>query len=333
MSRGSPAPATPASSLLTRALSLEVARVSEAAAVAAASLRGRGDERAADQAAGVAMREELNRLPLTGTVVIGEGEAGEVPMLFLGDKVGEGGVPADIAVDPLEGATLCAKALPNALSVLAVAAPGSLLKVPDIYMEKIAIGPGYAPDTCDLDLPPAENLARLAAAKGVSVAELSVCILDRPRHAKLIEEVRSAGAAIQLISDGDIAGVIHASKPLATGIDIYLGTGGAPEGVLAAAALRCIGGQLQGRLIAKNDGHRMAAAEFGFTDLSRKYAVEDMAGAEVIFAATGITDGSLLRGVKFHDTCVETNSVIMRSTTGTVRWVVTQHEKCGKFPI
>lgn len=331
MTNGSQLPEGKNSAPLTRFLSLEVARVSEAAAVAAARLRGRGDERAADQAAAIAMRAELNSLTVKGRVVLGEGGPDETSVLFAGDMVGDGTDAMDIAVDPLEGATLCAKALPNALSVLAVGLPDSLLNVPDIYMEKIAIGPGYEPGICDLDYSPAENLARLAAAKGVTVSELTACILDRPRHARLIDEVRSAGAAIQLISDGDIAGVIHTSRPLETGIDIYMGVGGAPEGVLSAAALRCIGGQLQGRLIAINDTHRLAAMDMGFTDLKRKYTVDTMVKGDVIFAATGVTDGSLLSGVKFYDTYVETHTVIMRSSACTVRWVKTQHEKCGKF--
>ncbi len=320
------------SSLLTRALSLEVARVTEAAAVAAAKLRGRGDERAADQAAVDAMRRELNRLPLRGRVVIGEGERDEAPMLFIGEEVGDGTGPrVDIAADPLEGTTICAKALPDALVVLAIAEEGGLLKAPDIYMDKVAIGPGYEPGTVDLDFSPTQNLERLAAAKKVKVADLTACILDRPRHAKLIEEVRAAGAAIRLIGDGDIAGVIHCAKPEETGIDIYLGLGGAPEGVLAAAALRCIGGQIQGRLAPLNNDHYARAAALGISDFTRKYGISDMVTGDVIFAATGVTDGSLLSGVKFYENYVETHSVVMRGATGTVRWVRTQHKKPGKF--
>ncbi len=320
-------------SVLTRALTLEATRVTEAAAVAAARLRGRGDEMAADLAAARAMRRELDALAVRGTIVIGEGEQDEAPTLFIGERVGAGDGPeVDIAVDPLEGATLCAKAMPNALSVLAIAGRGCLLKVPDIYMEKIAVGRGYDRGIVDLDLSPAENLARLAEAKGVAVSELTACILDRPRHFRLIQEVRAAGAAIRLIGDGDIAGVIETVETQDTGVDIYIGIGGAPEGVLAAAALRCIGGQLQARLAPSNDEQRALAIALGITDFGRKYTETDMAAGDVIFAATGVTDGSLLTGVRFHDGLIETNSVMMRGATGTVRWIVTQHTDMGKFP-
>jgi fructose-1,6-bisphosphatase II / sedoheptulose-1,7-bisphosphatase len=316
------------------ALSLEVARVTEAAAVAAARLRGRGDEKAADRAAVDAMRRELNRLAVRGRVVIGEGERDEAPMLYIGEEVGLGeGPEADIAVDPLEGTTICAKALPNSMAVLAMAERGGLLHAPDIYMDKIAIGPGYEPGLVDLDFSTAENLRRLADAKGVTVRDLTACILDRPRHARLIEEVREAGAAIRLIGDGDIAGVIQTTEPEDTGIDIYLGSGGAPEGVLAAAALRCIGGQIQGRLKALSDEHTKRAEALGITDLSRKYATADMASGDIIFAATGVTDGSLLGGVKFCDGQIETHTCIMRSPARTVRWIVTEHLDTGKFEI
>ena len=284
---------------LDRMLTLEIARVTEVAAVAASRLRGRGDEKAADQAAVDAMRKELNRLPISGRVVIGEGERDEAPMLFIGEEVGAGGGPeVDIAVDPLEGTTICAKALPDSLAVLAMAERGSLLHSPDIYMNKIAIGPGYEPGLVDLDASPEDNVNALAKAKGVPVSEITACILDRPRHAKLIEAVRNAGAAVRLIGDGDIAGVIHTTNPAETRIDIYFGIGGAPEGVLAAAALRCIGGQMQTRLHPMNDEHRRRVAAIGIEDIDRKYSMEELASGDVLFAATGVTDGSMLKGVK-----------------------------------
>jgi len=311
---------------LSRMLTLEIARVTEAAAVAAAKLRGRGDEKAADQTAVDAMRQELNRLPIQGRIVIGEGERDEAPMLFIGEEVGLGeGPEIDIAVDPLEGTTICAKAEPNALAVVAFAEKGSLLHAPDIYMDKIAIGPGYEEGLVDLDASPADNLNALARAKGVDVSEITACILDRPRHAKLIESVRESGAAIRLIGDGDIAGVIHTSNSGETGIDIYMGIGGAPEGVLAAAALRCIGGQMQGRLHPMNDQHRARVAEIGIEDIDRKYTMEDMASGDVLFAATGVTSGSMLQGVKFGHHGVQTETVVMRAKTQTVRWIRTTH--------
>lgn len=317
---------------LHRALSIEVARVTEAAAIAAARLRGRGSEKDADRAAVDAMRRELNKLPIKGRVVIGEGERDEAPMLFIGEQVGNAeGPPVDIAVDPLEGTTLCAKAMPNALAVVALAEGGTLLHAPDIYMDKVAIGPGYEPGLVDLDLSPSENLRRLAAAKGVQVPDLTVCILDRARHAKLIEEVRAAGAAIRLITDGDIAGVIQTVEAAETGIDIYMGIGGAPEGVLAAAALRCIGGQMQGRLTPLSEDERKRATAMGLTDFSPKYSIEEMARGDVIFAATGVTDGSLLGGVKFAGEQLETQTVIMRAATKTVRWLRTRHNAASKF--
>lgn len=312
--------------VLQRAFSIEVVRVTEAAAIAAAALRGRGNEREADHGAAEAMRRELNKLAVRGHVVIGEGEREEMPFLFIGDEVGAGDGPeVDIAVDPLEGTTLCAKAMPNALAVVAVAPRGSLLNVPRIYMDKIAIGPGYEPGLVDLDLPPSENLRRVAEAKGVSVRDLTVCILDRARHARLIDEVRRAGAAIRLISDGDIAGVIETAEPDETGIDVYMGTGGAPEGVLAAAALRCTGGQMQGRLAPFSEEEKRRARAMHVTDLTRKYAVEDMVRGDAIFAASGITDGSMLDGVKFSGERIETHTVVMRARTKTVRWLRTRH--------
>jgi fructose-1,6-bisphosphatase II / sedoheptulose-1,7-bisphosphatase len=305
---------------LDRMLVLEVARVTEAAAIAAARLRGRGQEKAADKVAVDAMRRELAKLPIRGTVVIGEGEMDEAPMLYIGEKVGSGeGPEVDIAVDPLEGTTICAKAMPNALAVLAISERGGLLHAPDIYMNKIAIGPGYAPGVVDLDAPPGANIEALAKAKGVPVAEITACILDRPRHAELIAAVRKAGAAVQLIPDGDIAGVIWTTDPDETGIDIYLGSGGAPEGVLAAAALRCIGGQIEGRLLPASDEQRERTQKMGIADVNRKFKLEDMAPADVIFSATGVTDGSLLDGVRFRGDFAETETLVMRSRTGTVR--------------
>ena len=315
---------------LERVLVLEVARVTEAAAIAAARLRGRGNEKAADKAAVDAMRRELAKLQIRGTVVIGEGEMDEAPMLYIGEKVGSGeGPEVDIAVDPLEGTTICAKSMPNSLAVLAISERGGLLHAPDMYMNKIAIGPGYAEGVVDLDASPADNLQALAKAKGVPINEIMACILDRPRHAELIKAVRDCGAAVQLIPDGDIAGVIWTTDPDETGIDIYMGSGGAPEGVLAAAALRCIGGQIQGRLIPSNDLERERAQKMGITDINRKFRIEDMASADVIFSATGVTDGSLLDGVHFRGGFAETETVVMRSKTGTVRRIKTNLRNIG----
>ncbi len=316
-----------------RTLALDIARVTEAAAVAAAHFRGRGDEIQADVAAARAMRRELDDLPVSGRVVIGEGEQDVVPVLYIGEEIGLGGSEVDIAVDPLEGISLCAKSLPGALAALAVAQRGGLLHAPDMYMEKIAIGPGFEAGIVSLDRTVAENLHRLAEAKGVQVRQITACVLDRPRHAKLIGEIRAAGAAIALIGDGDIAGVIQTCEPEETGIDIYLGTGGAPEGVLAAAALRCIGGQIEGRLSALNDEHVKRAALLGIEDLSRKYSAADMASGDIIFAATGVTDGPLLTGVKFYEGQIETHTVIMRSATRTVRWIYTEHLDVQKFAL
>ena len=314
---------------LDRVLVLEVGRVTEAAAIAAAKFRGRGNEKAADKAAVDAMRRELNRLHIRGRVVIGEGEMDEAPMLYIGEEVGIGDGPeVDIAVDPLEGTTICAKAMPNSLAVLAIAERGGLLHAPDMYMNKIAIGPGYPEGIIDLDASPADNLNALAKAKGVPISEITACILDRPRHADLIKAVREAGAAVQLIPDGDIAGVIWTTDPEETGIDIYLGSGGAPEGVLVAAALRCIGGQMQGRLMPLKDEERERAAKMG-ADINRKYTMEDMASGDVIFSATGVTDGSLLEGVHFRGDFAETETVIMRAKTGTVRRIKTTFRNIG----
>ena len=317
---------------LDRVLTLEVVRVTEAAAVAAARLRGRGDEKAADQAAVNAMRRELNRLPIDGLIVIGEGERDEAPMLYIGEKVGTGhGTRVDIALDPLEGTTICAKNNPNSLAVLALAVEGGLLYAPDVYMNKIAIGPGYPKGVVDLDNSPTENIHALAKAKGVKPSEITACVMDRPRHEKLIEEIRSTGAAIRLIGDGDVAGVIHVTDPDETGIDIYMGIGGAPEGVLAAAALRCIGGQMQGRLITDKEEQKERARKMGVTDFNKKYELEEMASGDVYFAATGVTDGNLLSGVKFGKTGITTDTVVMRASTRTVRWVKTQHTEISKF--
>lgn len=317
---------------LDRVLTMELVRVTERAAVAAARLRGRGDEKAADQVAVDAMRQELNRLAIQGTVVIGEGERDEAPMLYIGEEVGTGrGPEVDIALDPLEGTTICAKNLPNALAVVALAQKGSLLNAPDVYMEKIAIGPGYPEGTVDLDAPPAENIVNLAKAKGVPVTEITACILDRPRHAKIIEAVRSTGAAIRLIGDGDVAGVIHTTDPDETGIDIYMGIGGAPEGVLAAAALRCIGGQMQGRLVLDTPEKIERAARMGVDDPKRVYRAEDMARGDVLFAATGVTDGNMLAGVKFGRNSITTHTIVLRSSSRTVREIKARHQDLEKF--
>jgi fructose-1,6-bisphosphatase II / sedoheptulose-1,7-bisphosphatase len=316
------------SSTLDRVLVLEMVRVTENAAIACSKLIGRGDEKAADAAAVEAMRDALNQLDFDGTVVIGEGERDEAPMLFIGEKVGRakaGGPKIDIALDPLEGTTITAKAGPNALAVLAIAEEGGLLNAPDVYMDKIAVGPGYPAGVIDLARSPADNVRAVAAAKGVAPADLMVCVLDRPRHEALIAELRALGCGIALIPDGDVAGVIATTNP-DTGIDIYMGSGGAPEGVLAAAALRCVGGQLQGRLLFRNDDERGRARRWGIEDLDRIYALEDLASGDVIFAATGVTDGSLLKGVKRRrDGVITTQTVVMRASSGTVRWVDGEH--------
>jgi fructose-1,6-bisphosphatase II / sedoheptulose-1,7-bisphosphatase len=315
---------------LDRVLVLEVARVTEVAAIAAARWRGKGKNKAADKAAVDAMRQELGRVHIRGRVVIGEGEMDEAPMLYIGEAVGVGDGPkVDIAVDPLEGTTICAKDMPNALAVLAISEEGGMLHAPDMYMDKIAIGPGYPEGIIDLDDSPAENVKRLAKAKGVPVAEITACVLDRTRHEKLIETLREVGAGIRLIPDGDIAGVIWATDPQQTGVDIYLGSGGAPEGVLAAAALRCIGGQMQGRLLPQNDDERKRAATMGVTDIKRKYSMLDMVSGDVIFSATGVTSGSLMSGVHFRGDFAETETVVMRAKTGTVRRIKTSFRNIG----
>ena len=316
-----------ASSALDRVLVLEMVRVTEAAAIAASRWIGRGDNDAADDAAVQAMRMALNELPLCGTVVIGEGERDEAPMLYIGEKVGSAqgtGPKINIALDPLEGTSITAKGGPNALAVLAIAEEGGLLNAPDTYMEKLAIGPGYPEGAIDLRKSPGENIRAIAAAKGVAPNEIIACVLDRPRHAEIIAELRQLGCGIKLIPDGDVAGVIATTDP-DTGVDIYFGTGGAPEGVLAAAALRCVGGQMQGRLVFRNDDEVARARRWGIEDLERIYTLEDMAKGDCIFAATGVTDGSLLEGVHRRKGCVTTESIVMRASTGTIRRVSTEY--------
>jgi fructose-1,6-bisphosphatase II / sedoheptulose-1,7-bisphosphatase len=319
-----------ASDVLDRVLVLEMVRVTEAAAIAAAKLVGHGDEKAADAAAVEAMRIALNDLYMDGTIVIGEGERDEAPMLFIGEKVGSAigkGPKIDIAVDPLEGTTITAKAGPNALAVLAVAEHGNLLNAPDVYMDKLAVGPGYPDGIIDLNKTPSENVVAVAAAKGVSPHEIIVCVLDRPRHEKLIAELRALGCGIMLIPDGDVAGVIATTNPETT-IDIYMGSGGAPEGVLAAAALRCVGGQFKGRLLFRNDDERARARKWGITDLDYVYDLTELAKGDCIFAATGVTDGSLLDGVKrLRNGTTTTHTVVMRASSGTVRWVKGEHRQ------
>jgi fructose-1,6-bisphosphatase II / sedoheptulose-1,7-bisphosphatase len=319
---------TPASQILDRVLVLEMVRVTEKAAIAASKLIGRGDEKAADAAAVEAMRAALNELAMDGTVVIGEGERDEAPMLYIGEKVGSAqgtGPRIDIALDPLEGTTICAKAGPNSLAVLAIAEEGNLLNAPDVYMDKLAVGPGYPAGIIDLAKSPTENVKAVAAAKGVAPGDLIVCVLDRPRHTELIAELRGLGCGIQLIPDGDVAGVIAVTNE-DTGIDLYMGSGGAPEGVLAAAALRCVGGQFNGRLVFRNDDERGRAHKWGIEDLNKIYQLEELAKGDCIFAATGVTDGSLLDGVhRRKDGTMTTESVVMRASSGTVRWVKGEH--------
>ncbi len=316
-----------ASQVLDRVLVLEMVRVTEAAAIAASTLVGRGDEKAADAAAVEAMRAALNELYMDGTVVIGEGERDEAPMLYIGEKVGSAigkGPKIDIALDPLEGTTICATAGPNSLAVLAIAEEGGLLNAPDVYMDKIAVGPGYPEGIIDLDKSPTQNITAVATAKGVSPRDIIVCVLDRPRHEKLIAELRQLGCGVMLIGDGDVAGVIATSDPDTT-IDVYMGSGGAPEGVLACAALRCVGGQFKGRLLFRNDDERARAAKWGITDLDKQYDLSELAKGDCIFAATGVTDGSLLQGVKRKKGKMTTESVVMRASSGTVRWVKGEH--------
>jgi fructose-1,6-bisphosphatase II / sedoheptulose-1,7-bisphosphatase len=303
-----------------RMLSLGLARVAEQAALASAALIGRGDEKAADQAAVNAMREQLNLLDIAGVVVIGEGERDEAPMLYIGEEVGTGNGPGvDIALDPLEGTTLTAKDMPNALTVIAMGPRGSMLHAPDVYMEKLAVGPGYPDGVVTLDMSAAERVEALARAKGCKPSDITVCILERPRHEEMIAGVRSTGAAIRLITDGDVAGVMHCAEPIQTGIDMYMGTGGAPEGVLAAAALKCMGGQIFGRLLFRDEDERGRATRAGITDFDRIYTRDDMVTQDVIFAATGVTGGSLLPGIRREPGWMTTQTLLMRSKTGSVR--------------
>lgn len=311
---------------MDRALTLEIVRVTESAAIAAAKMRGRGDEKSADQAAVDAMRRQLNMINMSGTVVIGEGERDEAPMLFIGEKVGTGNGPKlDIALDPLEGTTLCAKAMPNSLAVLAISEDKGMLNAPDTYMDKIAIGPGYTDGVINLDASPAENIIALSKEKGVSPDQISACILDRSRHSKHIESVRSVGASVYLIQDGDVAGVIATTNPNETNIDIYMGIGGAPEGVLAAAALKCIGGQMQSRLVINNADEERRAKKMGIENLDKVYTLNELVSKDVIFSATGVTDGSMVKGVNFMDGKVSVETIVMRSTNGTIRYINTEY--------
>jgi fructose-1,6-bisphosphatase II / sedoheptulose-1,7-bisphosphatase len=319
------------STVLDRVLVLEMVRVTEAAAIAASKWIGRGDNDSADAAAVEAMRAELNKLPIDGTVVIGEGERDEAPMLYIGERVGSAqgsGPKIDIALDPLEGTTITAKAGPNALAVLAIAENGCLLNAPDVYMDKLAVGPGYPEGTISLDRSPAENVRAIAKVKGVEPSEIIACVLDRPRHEKIIAELRELGCGIKLIPDGDVAGVMATADP-DTDIDVYMGSGGAPEGVLAAAALRCVGGQIQGRLLFRNDDEVARARKWGIDDLDRIYTTTDMAKGDCIFAATGVTHGSLLQGVHRRKDCLTTESLVMRASSGTIRRVFAEHFKFG----
>jgi fructose-1,6-bisphosphatase II / sedoheptulose-1,7-bisphosphatase len=308
-------------------LSLALARVSEQAALACRPLIGRGDEKAADQAAVNAMREELNKLDIKGVVVIGEGERDEAPMLYIGEEVGSGKGPGvDIALDPLEGTTLTAKAMPNALTVISMAPRGTMLHAPDVYMDKLAIGPGYPEGVLSLDMSPAERVEALAKAKGCKPSEITVCVLERPRHQEAIAAIRSVGASIHLITDGDVAGVIHCTDPATTGIDMYMGSGGAPEGVLAAGALKCLGGQIWGQLLFRNEDETGRAEKAGITDLDRVYTRDDMVTSDVIFAATGVTSGSILQGLKPAGAFVETETLLLRSKTAEERRMVCRHK-------
>ncbi|WP_116132021.1 class II fructose-bisphosphatase [Tropicimonas sp. IMCC34043] len=306
-----------------RLLSLSLARVTEAAAMASAHLVGRGDEKAADQAAVNAMRVQLNKMEIRGVVVIGEGERDEAPMLFIGEEVGMGeGPEVDIALDPLEGTTLTALDKPNALCVIAMGPRNSMLHAPDVYMDKLAIGPGYPLDVVTLKMSPAERVHALAKAKGCAPEDINVCVLERDRHIDMIAEIRKTGAAVRLIQDGDVAGVMHCAEPELTNIDMYMGAGGAPEGVLAAAALKCMGGQMYGRLLFRNDDEKARAAKAGIDDLDHIYTRDEMVTRDVIFAATGVTDGSILPGVKRTPHRYTTETILMRSKTGSVRRVI-----------
>jgi fructose-1,6-bisphosphatase II / sedoheptulose-1,7-bisphosphatase len=307
--------------LLERLLTLEIVRVAERAAVSAARLRGQGSEMKAHRAAADAMRRELNTLPIKGIIVVGDGEADGASALIVGQKVGtEGGPPFDVAANPLEGTTLCARGMPGAMAVIAIAERGKLLSAPDVYMEKIAI-----------DAPPEENIVALAKAKGVEASAITALVLDRPHHSSLVAAVRRTGAAVRFVRDGDVAGVIYTTEPATTGVDVYMGVGGARQGVLAAAALRCVGGQMQGRLVLDTPEKRERASEMGIADVSKKYMIDEIVRGDCLFAATGVTDGSMLRGVRFGQEIIATQTVVMRSTTGTVRWIATQHRNQEKF--
>jgi len=315
---------------LDRMLTIEVGRCTEAAAVAASKMIGRGDKEGADQEAVTALRDALNLLEIDGKVVIGEGERDEAPMLYIGEKVGTGrGPKVDIALDPLEGTTLAAKAMSNALAVVAMAQGGSLLHAPDVYMDKIAVGPGFPDGVIDLDASVEDNITALAKAKNVPTAEITLCVLDRDRHQPIIDAARRMGSRVFLISDGDVAGIFHTTEAH-TGIDLYVGRGGAPEGVLAAAALRCVGGQMQGRLHFRNDDERGRAQRIGISDLDRKYDLTDLASGDVFFAATGVTNGTMLDGVKWEPDYVSTHTVVMRSHTGTVRYIRARSRRDGE---
>ncbi len=318
---------TPEAQFKDRMLSLGLARVSEAAAIAAAKLIGRGDEKAADQAAVDAMRTQLNLLNIRGVVVIGEGERDEAPMLYIGEEVGNGGDDSpevDIALDPLEGTTLTAKAMPNALAVISMGARNSMLHAPDVYMDKLAVGPGFDEGIVTLDMTPTQRVEALAAAKGCKPDAVTVCMLERPRHREMLAELRATGASVQLITDGDVAGVIHCAESAKTGIDMYMGSGGAPEGVLAASALKCMGGQIFGRLMFRNDEERDRAVKAGIEDFDRIYSRDDMVRGDVIFAATGVTDGSIVKGARRVDGFLETETILMRSKTRSVRRLIYQ---------
>jgi fructose-1,6-bisphosphatase II / sedoheptulose-1,7-bisphosphatase len=312
-----------ASAPFASTLAADAAMVTELAAIASWAQIGRGDEKHADQLAVDAMRNALNSLDIDGKIVIGEGERDEAPMLYIGEKVGTGKGPAiDIALDPLEGTTLTAKAMANALTVLSMSAAGGMLHAPDTYMDKIAIGPGYVPGTVDLDMTPGDNVRSLAAAKGVRPDQITVCCMDRPRHEALIAALREVGARVMMITDGDVAGVIHTAEP-ETGIDLYLGSGGAPEGVLAASALKCVGGHFQGRLLFRNDDERARAERTGVTDFDRKYDLHELVSKDAVFAATGVTKGAMLDGVVMREGFVTTHTLVMDSSTRTVRRIRT----------
>ncbi len=312
-----------------RNLALELVRVTEAAAIAASRWIGRGKKNEADGAAVEAMRKAFDTVAIDGTVVIGEGEMDEAPMLYIGEKVGCGGPAMDIAVDPLEGTVITAKGGPNAITTVALAERGHFLNAPDIYMDKIAVGGGLPDGVISLDAPVKENLKNLALAKGIEVSELMVCMLDRDRHEEAIAKIREAGARILLLGDGDVAGVIAASLP-GGGVDMYLGSGGAPEGVLAAAALRCTGGQMQGRLMFEDEAQRERAKGMGITDPNHIYTLEEMAKGDVMFAASGVTTGAMLAGVRRVGQGAITHSIVMRSKSGTVRYVEGHHNFAKK---